>query len=170
MITFSLTSSIDAPIAVVFDVLTDFEGMPRFMSQIRETVMPPRSKLRPGMRFQQRRNFLGYEFTSRYRVVEVGRPGRLAVETKAKGVRASLSWQLADNGPRTEVETFVALNPQSAAARAVLLLGFGVKRNLERRAQLELDELKAECERRVAALRPARAAASPDRFERRVGT
>ncbi|ODN68610.1 SRPBCC family protein [Methylobrevis pamukkalensis] len=150
MLEVNVSTYIDAPAALVYAVLTDFAGAPRFMSKISRSDILDGKKMAVGTRVRQTRTLSGREITCTYRVTALDVAQQVAIETEASGVFCKIGWRLTPDGRGTTIATRILAEPKTTAARTVMMLGLGLRGAVERATEAEMVEVRAECERRKA--------------------
>jgi len=154
-----------APAAVVREVLTDYAGIPRFMPDVRLSVVRQRTGDRVIVEQRAESKFLLFSKTV-HLLLHVEEGERIIAFRDACGTsfeRYEGAWTLVPEGDRATVIYTLTADPSFAVPGAVL------KRLLDRNARQTIEQLRAEAARRANLLarspapRPAASLAGPRR-------
>ena len=130
--------SIDVPRALVWLVLVDFVGWPRWNPGVSNVTMA--GALEPGTEFRWKSG----RTTIRSTLVDVDAPGAISWTGKTTGIKAKHAWQLDDHDGDTVVRT-----QESWSGLVAKLLHHSIQPTLQQAIDDSLVALKTESERRV---------------------
>ncbi len=145
---YTVTARFDVPhsVTIVFDVLSDYEGISRFMPDIKKSVVHERTGDRTIV--EQEAVSRAMLFSKRvYLMLEVHRTAdtlRFRDTSTRSFHRYEGSWHVSRQGPRTVIDYRLAADPSFRVP------SFLIRRLLERDARETIDRLRAEMAARAA--------------------
>jgi len=131
--------SIDAPRALVWQVLTDFVAWPQWSPGVTFVTMNGDVEPGTGFRWKSGRN------TIKSKLVDVEPPGVIVWTGRTTGIKAVHAYQLSDDGAGTTVRAQESWN-----GIVVKVLGRTLQPTLQSATDEGLAALKLECERRAS--------------------
>ena len=143
---------IAAPPETVFTVLSDIPRWPDSIPNIEKVEMLTSGPVNVGTRFRETRKMHGRSATEEMTVVKYDPPHRFDLSAENHGARYLATQEVIPvTGGSRLVLTFGA-TPLTLMARLFSVLGFAFAGSIRRQLQRDLDHVKAEAERRAAAL------------------
>ena len=123
--------SIDRPVDAVFDVLSDVDTVPLWMTAVVESRQRPPGPIGVGTEYEHTVKFLGKRFTTRARTVECVPPRRLVFRTMDSRFELEITVTLEPRGPATAVREVVRGDAKGFFKVGEPVLASAVQRHLD---------------------------------------
>jgi uncharacterized protein YndB with AHSA1/START domain len=124
MFTLTATTTVPAPLDIVFDRITDIDRLPDWNAEISRVVASHGSVV-PGAEWVVHLRAMGTQWDSRSRAVDVDRTGgRFAYRSQSDDGNpswADWTWELAEHDGVTDVRVRAELNPKTFWRRRLLV-------------------------------------------------
>lgn len=151
MSSFTLSREVDAPAETVFAVATDFENLPRFVRGIARIEVLDEGPLRIGSRWRETRVMFGKEATEQMELTVLEPPQHYETRAESCGCRYTTGVRVTevDEG-KSRVEFSFDAKPLSFFARMMAFLMKPIMNACKKETQKDLEDIRAEAERRHA--------------------
>jgi hypothetical protein len=144
-----VSASIDAAPHIVFGVMTGVERWPHFLRGIERVELLTPGPLAVGSRFRETRKMYGREAAEEMSVALLDPPRRMDLTAENHGARYLAIHDLQAEGNGTRLTLRFGATPLTFAARIFSMIGFLFVGSIRRQLQQDLDDVKAEAERRA---------------------
>lgn len=145
---FTLTTTINAPIADVFSVFTDLTQAKEHLSGIKTLeIMEGPAQMKVGTKWKETRELMGKDSTEVMWVSELTENKSYSVDAESHGTKYQSVFLFNETDGGTEVAwTFEGI-PQTLSAKMMSLIGILFSGPLKKMMRKDLEELKMACER-----------------------
>ncbi len=144
-----VSASIVAQPHIVFGVMTGVERWPDFLRGIERVELLTPGPLAVGSKFRETRKMYGREAAEEMSVALLDPPRRMDLIAENHGARYLVVHELQAEGNGTRLTLHFGATPLTLAARIFVVIGFLFVGSIRRQLQQDLDDVKAEAERRA---------------------
>jgi uncharacterized protein YndB with AHSA1/START domain len=152
---------IGAPPTIVYATATDVAQWPQFISGIEQVEILTAGPIQVGTRFRETRIMFGRRASEEMAVAALEPPHRFVLTAENHGTRYVATHEIVSAGAVSRLMLTFEGKPVAMAARLFSIIGLLFMGAVTRKLEADLQQLKAEAERRLRTRAPAAPAGAP---------